>query len=255
MTCWPLWMTLHIIWIINQYFTVDYRVARVEQTETPEMMKERCKKSMATSLQISFFLLAWLMVACGFVVLRQVTEQQTLDSLTSLIFWENAYNCHTLWFWWWNIAGGAGMAQWWALASQQYGPGLIPNVDAIIFVCCCHPCSEGFSLGSPVFLLHKNQHSQIAIWPGNSGWKSHSVETTEIPICSFNLDLALKTYPLIWTLCDNPGLQIPLLLFTWQCSNFSVCMLWFKFLLFFFWFESFEPVLFLFSFVSDYGNK
>ena len=29
--------------------------------------------------------------------------------------------------------------------------------------------------------LHQNEHSQIPIQPGNSGWKSHSVEPTEIP--------------------------------------------------------------------------
>ena len=44
-------------------------------------------------------------------------------------------------------------------------------------------CSEGFSPGSPVFLppFHKSQHFQIPIRPGNSGEKSHSVDSTEIP--------------------------------------------------------------------------
>ena len=72
-----------------------------------------------------------------------------------------------------------------ALASHQCGPGSIPGLG---FIC-------GLSLllvlvpAPRVFLrvlrfssLRKNQHFQIPIRPGNSGEKSHPVDSTEIPI-------------------------------------------------------------------------
>ena len=72
-----------------------------------------------------------------------------------------------------------------ALASHQRGLGSIPGLCVV----------RGLSLllvlvlAPRVFLrvlrfssLHKNQHFQIPIRPGNSGEKSHSVDSTEIPI-------------------------------------------------------------------------
>ena len=72
-----------------------------------------------------------------------------------------------------------------ALASHQCGPGSIPGLGVI--------CGLGLSLvlvpAPRVFIrvlrlssLHKNQHFQIPIRPGNSGEKSHCVDSTEIPI-------------------------------------------------------------------------
>ena len=49
------------------------------------------------------------------------------------------------------------------------------------FVVGSRPCSEGFSPGTPVFLPTQIAHFQIPIRPGNSGEKSHSVDSTEIP--------------------------------------------------------------------------
>ena len=54
------------------------------------------------------------------------------------------------------------------------------------FVVGSRPCSEGFSLGTPVFLPpQKANIFKIPIRPENSGEKSHSVDSTEIPIYLF----------------------------------------------------------------------
>ena len=50
------------------------------------------------------------------------------------------------------------------------------------FVVGSRPCSEDFSPGTPVFLSPQKQHFQILIRLENSGEKSHSVDSTEIPI-------------------------------------------------------------------------
>ena len=50
------------------------------------------------------------------------------------------------------------------------------------FIIGSRPCSEGFSPGTPVFLPPQNQHFQNPIRPGNSGEKSHPVDSTEIPL-------------------------------------------------------------------------
>jgi hypothetical protein len=45
------------------------------------------------------------------------------------------------------------------LASHRCGPGSIPARDICeLSLCCSLPCHEGFSPGSPVFRLRKNQH-------------------------------------------------------------------------------------------------
>ena len=53
------------------------------------------------------------------------------------------------------------------------------------FVVVSRPCSEGFSPGTPVFLPPQKPTFQIPIRPGNSGEKSHSVDSTESPIYLF----------------------------------------------------------------------
>ena len=50
------------------------------------------------------------------------------------------------------------------------------------FVVGSRPCSEGFSPGTPVFLPLQKPTFQIPIRTGNSGEKSHSVDSTDIPI-------------------------------------------------------------------------
>ncbi len=64
-----------------------------------------------------------------------------------------------------------------ALASHQCGAGMIPGRQMRVeFVVGSRPCSEGFSLGSPVFLPLQKPTLQNS----NSIWKqwtnSHSVE-------------------------------------------------------------------------------
>ena len=66
----------------------------------------------------------------------------------------------------WGARDGAVVR---ALASHQCGPGSNPGVDAIcrlslLLVLSLAP--RGFSLGTPVFPLLKNQHFQIPIRPG-----------------------------------------------------------------------------------------
>ena len=62
-----------------------------------------------------------------------------------------------------------------ALASHQCGPGSIPNVDSIIWIILCglslllvlSLAPRGFSLGTSVSPLLKNQHFQIPILTKN----------------------------------------------------------------------------------------
>ena len=75
-----------------------------------------------------------------------------------------------------------------ALASHQCGPGSIPGLGVIyglslLLVLVSSP--RGFLRVLRFSSLHKNQHFQIPIRPGNSGEKSHSVDSTEIPIYLF----------------------------------------------------------------------
>ena len=67
------------------------------------------------------------------------------------------------------FSGSKGGAVVRALASHQFGPGSNPGVDAIcglsLFLVLSLG-SRGFSPGTPVFPLLKNQHFQIPIWPG-----------------------------------------------------------------------------------------
>ena len=84
-----------------------------------------------------------------------------------------------------------------ALASHQCGPGSNPGVDAIcglslLLVLSLAP--RGFSPGTPVFPLLKNQHFQIPIRSGTHGHVSTScyellsapwVNKLQLQICSF----------------------------------------------------------------------
>ena len=75
-----------------------------------------------------------------------------------------------------------------ALASHQCGPGSIPGVGVICglsLLLVLVPAPRVFLRGPRFSSLHKNQHFQIPIRPGNSGEKSHSVDSTEIPIYLF----------------------------------------------------------------------
>ena len=58
--------------------------------------------------------------------------------------------------------------------------------------------------------LHKNQHFQIPIRPGNSGWKSHPVESTKIPIFSFFIFFLEKDHKLLKVILKKPIHQVPL---------------------------------------------
>ena len=76
-----------------------------------------------------------------------------------------------------------------ALVSHQCGLSSIPGVDAVcglslllVFI----PAPRNFSLGTPIFLPPQKPTFQIPIWPGNNGWKGHSVEANEIPIYFYN---------------------------------------------------------------------
>ena len=72
-----------------------------------------------------------------------------------------------------------------ALASHQCGPGSIPGLGVICglsLLLVLVPAPRVFLRVLRFSSLHKNQHFQIPIRPGNSGEKSHSVDSTEIPI-------------------------------------------------------------------------
>ena len=72
-----------------------------------------------------------------------------------------------------------------ALASHQCGPGSIPSLGVICglnLLLVLVPAPRVFLRVLRFSSLHKNQHFQIPIRPGNSGEKSHSVDSTEIPI-------------------------------------------------------------------------
>ena len=77
-----------------------------------------------------------------------------------------------------------------ALASHQCGPGSIPGLGVICgwsLLLVLVPAPRVFLPVLRFSSLHKNQHFQIPIRPGNSGKKSHSMDSTEIPIYLFIL--------------------------------------------------------------------
>ena len=72
-----------------------------------------------------------------------------------------------------------------ALTSHQCGPGSIPGLGVICglsLLLVLVPAPRVFLRVLRFSSLHKNLHFQIPIRPGNSGEKSHSVDSTEIPI-------------------------------------------------------------------------
>ena len=72
-----------------------------------------------------------------------------------------------------------------ALASHQCGPGSIPGLGVICglsLLLVLVPAPRVFLRVLRFSSLHKNQHFQIPIRPGNSGEKSHPVDSTEILI-------------------------------------------------------------------------
>ena len=72
-----------------------------------------------------------------------------------------------------------------ALASHQCGPGSIPGLGVICglsLLLVLVPAPRVSLRVLQFSSLHKNQHFQIPIRPGNNGEKSHSVDSTEIPI-------------------------------------------------------------------------
>ena len=72
-----------------------------------------------------------------------------------------------------------------ALASHQCRPGSIRGLGVIrglSLLLLLVPAPRVFLRVLRFSSLHKNQHSQIPIRPGNSGEKGHSVDSTEIPI-------------------------------------------------------------------------
>ena len=84
-----------------------------------------------------------------------------------------------------------------ALAFHQSGPGSIPDLGAICglsFSSVLVPTQRVFLRVLRFSSLHKNQHFQIPIRPGNSGWKSHPVESTKIPIFSYSSRESLRSY-------------------------------------------------------------
>ena len=75
-----------------------------------------------------------------------------------------------------------------ALASHQCGPGSIPGLGVIYglsLLLVLVPAPRVFLRVLRFSSLHKNQRFQSPIRPGNSGEKSHSVDSTEIPIYLF----------------------------------------------------------------------
>ena len=83
-----------------------------------------------------------------------------------------------------------------ALASHQCGPGSIPGLGVICglsLLLVLVPAPRVFLQVLRFSSLHKNQHFQlIPFRPGNSGEKSHSVDSTEIPIYLFILFFIYK---------------------------------------------------------------
>ena len=72
-----------------------------------------------------------------------------------------------------------------ALASHQCGPGSIPGLGVVCglsLLLVLVPAPRVFLRVLRFSSLHKNQHFQIPIRPGNGGEKSHSMDSTEIPI-------------------------------------------------------------------------
>ena len=68
-----------------------------------------------------------------------------------------------------------------ALASHQCGPGSIPGPGLSLLLVLV-PAPRVFLRVLRFSSLHKNQHFQIPIRPGDTGEKSHRVDSTEIPI-------------------------------------------------------------------------
>ena len=88
-----------------------------------------------------------------------------------------------------------------ALASHQCGPGSIPSLSVICglsLLLVLVPALRVFLRVLWFSSLHKNQHFQIPIQPGNSGEKSHSVDSHEIPIYFIYLFIYLFIY--FWSL-------------------------------------------------------
>ena len=72
-----------------------------------------------------------------------------------------------------------------ALASHQCGLGLIPGLGIICglsLLLVLIPAPRVFLRALRFPSLHKNQHFQIPIQPRNSGEKSHSMDSTEMPL-------------------------------------------------------------------------
>ena len=93
----------------------------------------------------------------------------------------------------------AEMAQWWEhspptnVARVQF-----PVLASYVGWVSCWFLSKAF-LGVLRFsLLHKNQHFQIPIRPGNSGEKSYSVDSTEVA----NLILFYFLYSYMYSVAD-----------------------------------------------------
>ena len=66
--------------------------------------------------------------------------------------------------------------------AHQCGPGLIPCLGVICglsLLLVLVPALRVFLRVLQFSSLHKNQHFQIPIQPGNSGWKSHLMESTK----------------------------------------------------------------------------
>ena len=90
-----------------------------------------------------------------------------------------------------------------ALASHQCGPGSIPGLGVICglsLLLVLVPAPRVFLRVLRFSSLHKDQHFQIPIRPGNSGEKSHPVDSTEILIYFiylFYLNCAELCMPLI----------------------------------------------------------
>ena len=71
-----------------------------------------------------------------------------------------------------------------ALTFHQCGAGSIPGLGVmwIEFVVGSHPCSEGFSPGTPVFLGPQKPRFPNSNLTWKQWSKSHSMDSTEIPI-------------------------------------------------------------------------
>ena len=90
-----------------------------------------------------------------------------------------------------------------ALASHQCGPGSIPGLGVICglsLLLVLVPAARVFLRVLRFSSLHKNQHFQIPIRPGNSGEKSHPVDSTEIPIYLFIYLFIYFYFPVV--VCD-----------------------------------------------------